>query len=174
MGEEGTIQPITCPKPSWAQRGKWWVICIASPYQSAYNPLTRNHPWEVQLEELNPALEQQEVLHPSSVTVTALFMNYLFLPSTQIRYRILLERIKHFSTNLSWHKLLKATGQPFNSQATTVRVFILPFLKNLRKETLAKVLKLQELPIFSWARAPSGGKYLYCGLATHLWRYTVS
>ena len=35
-----------------------------------------------------------------------------------------------------------------------------------KRNTLAKVLKLQELPIFSWARAPSGGKYLYCGSAT--------
>jgi len=43
-----------------------------------------------------------------------------------------------------------------------------------KRNTLANVLKLQELPIFSWARAPSGGKYLYCGQATLISGGTLS
>ena len=71
-----------------------------------------------------------------------------------------------------WHKVWKATGHCStlcSSWATALRFFTLQFLKKepQKRNTLAKILKLwEELPIFSWVRAPSGGEYLYCGLAS--------
>lgn len=130
------------PKPSWAQRENDGSS-VSFTISKCLQPLTRNHP-------LGSTAGTKSCFRtagstPSIVSHRNSFIyEPLFLPSTQIRYRILLERIKHFSTNLltqAW----KATGQPFNSQATTVRVFILPFPEEPQKRNISKVLKLQEL-----------------------------